>query len=56
MGYSTTEIKKIKKHAMSLLTEKGQKEVEEYVTKLWNDNKLSREHLQAIACELLLKE
>ena len=56
MRNDKTEIRQIKRRALSLLTEDGKKRVEQYVAKIWNDDNLSRAAIEAIACALLLRE
>ena len=49
-------IKKIRREALAQLTEDGKKQVRAEVAKLWNNNKLTRDSLCAIAATILLME
>lgn len=50
------QIRLFERAALDDLTNQGKEEVKEYITKICNDDKLTRAHIEAIACGLLLKE
>lgn len=51
-----TRLETERRRAEEQLTRDGIRQVELYADAVWNDDKLTREHIIAIACRLLLMQ